>query len=316
MGIMLADHNRAQELSNALFGLKEFFLVGFFLNIGLSSSPTLEMVASAGWLLLFIPVKAGVLCALLLALGLRARTSFLTSLSLATYSEFGLIVTSVAVDNGILSADWLMVAAVLVGASFVIAAPLNKFPHEIFKKIGGFLERLERDKENYDDEPASLGTSKYLIVGMGRVGIGAYDHFQQQGEHVAGVDADLAKEEKWRASGRRVVYADAEDTEFWEQLNLEHIRLIMLALPDVHGKCLAASALRKRGYDGVISATYLYPEDQQTLLDAGCDATYNYFREVGVGFARDTAEVLAAANGEVTEQKNGDAAAPPLPRTS
>jgi hypothetical protein len=45
----------------------------------------------------------------------------------------------------------------------------------------------------------------------------------------------------------------------------------------------------------MISGTYMYAEDRQPMLDAGCDATYNYFTEAGVGFARDTAEALAAA---------------------
>jgi hypothetical protein len=296
MGVMLAGHSRSQELSNALWGLKEFFLVGFFLSIGLSGTPTLEIAISAMWLLFFIPVKAVVLCALLIGLGLRARTSFLTGLSLATYSEFGLIITSVAVDNGLLGADWLIVAAVLVAASFVIAAPLNNYAHEIFERLSGILERFERKTQHPDDEPASLGTSRVLIVGMGRVGCGAYDHFHREGEHVVGMDTDLGKVELSRAAGRRVVYADAEDAGFWQQLNLDHIHLVMLALPDLHAKCVAARILRSRRYRGVISATYMYPEDQQPMLDAGCDVTYNYYTEAGVGFARDTAEVLAASN--------------------
>jgi predicted Kef-type K+ transport protein len=295
MGVMLAGHRRSQELSNALWGLKEFFLVGFFLSIGFNGTPTLEILISAAWLLLFIPVKAVVLSGLLIALGLRARTSFLTGLSLATYSEFGLIITSVAVNNGLLPPEWLVVAAVLVAASFVIAAPLNTYAHEIFEHLAGFLQRFERDTAHYDDEPVSLGTSRLLIVGMGRVGSGAYDHFHRQGEHVVGMDADLGKVERSRAAGRRVVYADAEDSGFWQQLNIDHIRLVMLALPDLHATCFAARVLRSRGFRGVISATYLYPEDQQPMLKAGCDVTYNYFTEAGVGFARDTAEVLAAA---------------------
>jgi predicted Kef-type K+ transport protein len=295
MGIMLAGHSRSQELSNALWGLKEFFLVGFFLSIGLSGTPTFDTLVSAAWLLFFIPFKAIVLCGLLIALGLRARTSFLTGLSLATYSEFGLIITSVAVDNGLLSADWLVVAAVLVAASFVIAAPLNTYAHEIYEHLAGLLERFERDTDHYDDEPETLGTSQILIVGMGRVGCGAYDHFQQLGEHVVGIDTDLGKIERSRAEGRRVVYADAEDASLWQQLNTDRLRLVMLALPDPHATCFAARTLRSCGYDGLISATFVYPEDQQPMLDAGCDVTYNYYTEAGVGFARDTAEVLAAA---------------------
>ena len=298
MGVMLAGHRRAQELSTALWGLKEFFLVGFFLSIGLSGTPTLDTLVTAGWLLLFIPVKAVILCVLLISLGLRARTSFLTGLSLATYSEFGLIIASVAVENGMLDAQWLVVAAVLVAASFVLAAPLNKFAHELYARIGSSLERLERAQRHYDDEPVSLGASTLLIVGMGRVGCGAYDYFQQTGEHVVGVDTDLGKLESSRAAGRRVVYADAEDPAFWQQLSLERIRMVMFAVPDVHAKCYATRVLRSQGYKGVISATYVYPEDRQPILDAGVDVTYNYYTEAGVGFARDAEEVLAQSSNQ------------------
>ena len=40
LGMLLADHRRAQELTNVLWGLKELFLVGFFLNVGFSGPPT------------------------------------------------------------------------------------------------------------------------------------------------------------------------------------------------------------------------------------------------------------------------------------
>lgn len=292
LGSLLAGHKRAEELSNALWGLKEFFLVGFFLDIGLSGTPSWETVGRAAWLMLFIPVKAIAMFLLLLAFGLRARTSFLTSLSLASYSEFALIIGSVAVQNGLLDAEWLTVAAVAVASSFVLAAPLNAYAHSLFVPISRTLERLERDKRHPDDEPISLGSSEILIVGMGRVGSGAYDYFHAQGKSVVGIDADPSKLESNRAVGRRVVYADAEDAAFWTLLNVDRLRVILLALPDVHAKCYAARALRRRGYRGLLSATYVYPEEQQPILEAGCDVTYNYFTEAGVGFARDTAEAL------------------------
>jgi len=54
----------------------------------------------------------------------------------------------------------------------------------------------------------------------------------------------------------------------------------------------AAQALRRRGYRGLVSATHLYPEEREPILEAGCDVTYNYYTEAGVGFARHTYEKL------------------------
>ena len=39
-----------------LWGLKELFLVGFFLNIGFSGPPTWEAFRDGAWLLLFVAV--------------------------------------------------------------------------------------------------------------------------------------------------------------------------------------------------------------------------------------------------------------------
>jgi predicted Kef-type K+ transport protein len=300
IGVALAEHKRAQELSGAVWSLKEFFLVGFFLNIGFAGTPTWEIVVDAGWLVLLLPVKALLFFLLLLGLGLRARTSFLTAVSLSTYSEFGLIVVQVAVANGLLSADWLIAAAIAVALSFALAAPVTTFAHPLYGMLGRWLERLERDKRHPDDEPVSLGSAEILIVGMGRVGTGAYDYLRERNQYVVGVDSDTGKLEAHRRAGRRVLYADAEDTSFWYQINLDRIKAILLALPDLEAKRLASRALRRRGYRGFLSATHVFDEERAPILEAGCDASYNYFNEAGVGFARDSWEALEAATARET----------------
>jgi predicted Kef-type K+ transport protein len=293
LGTLLADHRRSQELATVLWGLKELFLVGFFLNVGFTGQPTWETVQGALWLVLLLPVKAGLFFLLLIGLGLRARTSFLTTVSLMTYSEFALIVVDVAVGDGLLGPEWLVVTALAVALSFVAAAPINTYAHDIFRYLGPWLERFERDKRHPDDEPISLGAAEILIVGMGRVGSGAYDYLRQQHErHIVGIDSDPAKIESNVREGRRVAYADAEDPAFWHLLNIDRLRAIMLAVPDLQAKLSAARALRKRGYRGLLSATHLYPEEEEPIIEAGCDVTYNYYTEAGVGFARHTYDTL------------------------
>jgi hypothetical protein len=220
-----------------------------------------------------------------------------------TYSEFALIVVDVAVNNGLLDGRWIVITALAVALSFVAAAPLNAYAHEIFRALGPWLERLERDKRHPDDEPISLGRAEILIVGMGRVGAGAYDYLREQSErHIVGIDSDPAKIESNVRDGRRVAYADAEDPSFWQLLNIDRLRAIMLAVPDLQAKVSAARALRRRGYRGLLSATHLYPEERAPIIEAGCDVTYNYYTEAGVGFARHTYETLRSP-GELSERK-------------
>jgi len=293
IGMLLANHPKAVELSDSLWSLKEFFLVGFFLSIGLTGLPTWHTLGLAMIPLAILPLKVLLYFLLLLAFGLSARTGFLAGLGLATYSEFGLIVMAAAVERSLAPVEWLVAAAIAVAVSFAVAAPLSRYSHDIFAALERFLRVFERDRRHPDDEPISLGRAEVVVAGMGRVGTGAYNHARDLGRKVVGLDSDLGKVEKHLAEGRRVVYADAEDPLLWHRLNLDHVRVVMLALPDAEAKILASEQLRRRGFKGLISATYVWQEEQAPILAAGADITYNYFAEAGVGLAADTFEALA-----------------------
>ncbi len=292
LGMMLANHRGAEELSKAIWGLKEFLLIGFFLSIGLSGLPTLDTFVIAIVAVLLLPLKSLLFFLLLLRFGLRARTSFLTALGLASYSEFGLIVASNAVENGLIDAQWVVFMALVVAISFAVGAPLNRYTHVLFNRYERVLERLESEKQHPDDAPISLGSARIAVIGVGRVGTAAYEYLREQGEQVVGIDSDPAKVEHHLRAGRRVVYGDADDPGFWHRVRTDSLNAVMLSFPDLATKRLVSRELRRRGFTGLISATHLYPEEREPILEAGADVTYNYFAEAGVGFATSTWQVL------------------------
>jgi len=292
LGAMLAGHPRAVELGDALWGMKELFLVGFFLAIGMGGLPTAWGLGVALVLILAIPLKSALFFLLLVGAGLRARSSFLAALALASYSEFGLIVVQLGVREGMLPADWMGIAAVTAALSFVVAAPINRFAHALYARWEPALQRLERGRRHPDDEPLSVGSAEVLVVGMGRVGSGAYRYLRAPGLQAVGLDSDMGKVESHLREGRRVVYADAEDPELWHRLHLGRVRAVMLALQDAEAKVIASRQLRARGFRGLIAATHVFDEEREPILRAGCDVTYNYFSEAGTGFAAHITDAL------------------------
>lgn len=297
LGAMLASHRRASELSNSLWGLKEILLVGFFLQIGMAGLPSWSGMEISIILALLLPLKALLFFFILIMFRLRARSSFLAALSLATYSEFGLIVTGLAVARGWLGMEWLVILAVAVALSFVIAAPLNHYSHELYRRLLPYLERFQTRKGHPDDMPLHIGSSSFLIMGMGRVGTGAYDFLTKRKQHVVGLDSDPGKVEGHAQQGRRVLYADAEDPDLWEDLDLSGVRAVLLAMPDRDANVMATKQLRRAGYRGFVSATAIYPEEIQIIAAAGADEVYYYYDEVGVGFAEHVWEQVFPAEG-------------------
>jgi predicted Kef-type K+ transport protein len=290
LGVILAGHDRVRQLANALWGLKEMLLVGFFLQIGLNGLPTLLMLEQALLLNLALLFKAVLFFAVLLLFRLRARSAFLAGLSLASFSEFGLIVASLGVKQGLLSEEWLVLLALTVALSFAISAPFNRHAHEIYEYFESFLCRFESHRRHPDDEPVSLGNSHIVIMGMGRVGTGAYDEFKALGHLTVGLDSDPGKAEQHRKAGRRVLYADAEDPGFWSHLDFRGVEMVVLSMPEMEAKLIAVRQLRKRGFTGLITATVLFTEDITPLTEAGADLVYDYHDGIGVGLARRSLE--------------------------
>jgi predicted Kef-type K+ transport protein len=288
LGVLLSSHPRASELARALLGFKDLFLVGFFLSIGLRGIPGPEALAVAAFLALVIPLKAILFFGLLTRFRLRARTAFLASLSLGNYSEFGLIVGAIATANGWLGDSWLLVIAIAVSISFVLAAPLNNASHTLYERYRASLKRFQGRLRIPEERSIDPGATDVLILGMGRVGTGAYDAMGHlTSEAVVGVDLDPDKVKTQRQAGRNVIHGSAVDPDFWSRLSIDHrhVRLVLLAMPLLTENLLAVRQLHNSGYTGPVGAIAKYADDVETLREAGVTLVFNLYAEAGAGFA-------------------------------
>ncbi|MBI5551934.1 MAG: cation:proton antiporter [Desulfobacterales bacterium] len=288
VGMLFAAHPKATELADRLLGFKDLFLIGFFLNIGISGSPTLTGFIIALLLALVMPFKTGLFFILLTRFKLRARTSLLAALSLSNYSEFGLIVGSIGAANGWISSEWLVVIALALSLTFIMAAPLNAASHSIYARVSGRLKFFETSTRRPEDESIEPGDAEIAILGMGGVGTSAYDELRRRyGDIVIGVDFNTEKVEEHQKKGRRVFFGDASDSDFWERVEPSKSRvcLVMLALPDPRTSIFSIQQMKERGYRGQVTASVRYEDEIQLLEDAGIDAVYNLYEEAGVGFA-------------------------------
>ncbi len=298
LGVLLASHAGASDLARHLLGFKDLFLVGFFLSIGLSGPLSWEAVGVALLLLLLIPLKTALFFYLMSKFRLRNRTSLLASLSLANYSEFGLIVAYIGVSSGWIGSEWLIILAIALSVSFIIAAPMNTAAYPLYsrwrKKLSGF-ESSQRIREEEAIEPGR--SAEVMIFGMGRVGGGAYDTLRERmGDKVVGVDFQRQTVDRLRESGRQVIHGSATDPDFWERVDLacNRIKLIMLAMPNIQENIFAAEQLNSLGYNGKIAAVVKYPDEVELLEEAGVHAAFNLFAEAGAGFADHVCDDLLA----------------------
>ncbi|MDP2561583.1 cation:proton antiporter family protein [Psychrobium sp. 1_MG-2023] len=293
IGMIFAPHKKAGELAKSLLNFKDLMLVGFFLTIGLNANLTAEALFAALIIVLVLPIKVILYYVLTNQFKLRARTSLLSSFTLANFSEFGLIVCALAASNDWVSGEWLAVVAIAVSITFILASPLNTSSNDIYVKLEEFLSRFE-SKERLDQErPVELADTKILIFGMGRIGTGAYETIAQHyPDAVAGVDINQDSIVRHQERGRNVILADATDPDFWQRINHSEVEMVMLAMPKHIQNISALEQLKASGFDGQVSAIANYPDQQSELEKMGVHSTYNFYLEAGSGFAEHVTEKL------------------------
>jgi glutathione-regulated potassium-efflux system ancillary protein KefC len=285
MGMLLSRDRKAIELGESMIGFKDIFLIGFFLNIGLSVRPTMEILAVALLLCLLLPLKGAAFFLLLARYKLRVRTAVLSALTLTQYSEFGLIVVALGVQQGWLSEAWMAVLAIAVALSFTLSTVLNSRSHRLYRKFRQTLLRFETTPPHIAEKNPAANVD-VLIIGMGRVGTGAYDAVQSQYKmSVCGVETDSVKLRAHKAAGRCVIQGDAEDADFWAGLRGAHYRLVMFTMPSIAEKMDAVQQLRDSGYTGRVAAVAKYEDEQARMKAAGADVVFNHYAEAGAGFA-------------------------------
>ncbi len=287
LGVLIAGHPKAEEVSKTMLGFKDLFLLGFFLSIGLSGQPTLETVVIGVLITPLVFIKSALFFGLMTRFKLRARTSLLAASNLTNFSEFGLIVAAVGVANGWIDVEWLIVLAIALSLSFAIAAGLNARTNSLYTRYRPRWRRLQSNERLADDPAISAEEATVAIVGMGGVGTGAYDKMRElYGDSVIGIDIDPITVSNQCAADRKVIIGDPSDADFWDRVQVTHtIELILLTLPKLNTSLAVLEQLMATDFAGRIAVTARFADEVEILQQAGATTVFNIYAEAGAGFA-------------------------------
>ncbi len=281
MGVLIGRHPDSKDLSHKLWGLKEVFLVGFFLEIGLHGFPDAVQGNRALLLLAALPLEGLLFFVLMIWSGLRARTSFVAALALTTYSEFALIVSEPLIKLGLLDQDWEEALGLAVAGSLALGAILNRWPQGLYAIFEPWLKRFERAVPHPDQLPPDFSHAEWLIIGVGRTGRAAYNAMERKHVKAMGIDADPIRVAQLKQEGIRVVYGDVEDTELWATAPLSSLKGIIITMPTLHARAKALESIRGRGFEGVIGTVSFRNSEESLLFRLGADEVYRPLTQAG-----------------------------------
>jgi len=270
MGMLFVNDDKSDQLEKKIWGIKEAFLVGFFMEIGLGGIPDSLGFKMIGVLLLLLPLKAILFYGLFMAFKLRARTGFLSTVTLTAYSEFTLIAGAVAASAGIIPFEVIVILGLLTAISYVINSILVRYEDIIWQRINTFLRRFERDVKHPDHQPVSVGAAEYLVIGLGMTGQAALKHFKENDKAAVGIDINPDRVKHTMDNGYRAIYADAQDAFFWEELDMQKVQTILLAMSgEIYTKEFIIQQLRKKNFRGTIRVLTNNEREDELIRNAG-----------------------------------------------
>jgi len=225
-GVVLANSEFRHELESDLAPFKGLLLGLFFITVGagidfdlLADRPAFIFGATAA----IIAIKGVVLFGLSFLFKMRGKDRWLFTLSLAQAGEFGFVLVSFSLQQGVLGAA-LSSTLLLIIAMSMLLTPL------LFIIYDQLSKRLQAHDTQEADEVDAQGT--VIIAGIGRFGQIVNRLVQSAGFLTVVIDNDLAAVQMMRKFGFRAFFGDPTRPDLLNAAGLVDARILIVAIDD------------------------------------------------------------------------------------
>jgi len=264
-GVVLANSEFRHELESDLAPFKGLLLGLFFITVGAGIDFDLLFGDPARILALAIAVmviKGAILFGLALLFKLHTKDRWLFTLGLAQAGEFGFVLISFSLQQGVLTGN-LAGQLLLVIALSMLITPLLFILYELIIKRMGDVDETEHDEV---DEKGTV-----IIAGIGRFGQIVNRLVESAGFETVVVDNDLSTVQMMRKFGFRGFFGDPTRPDLLNAAGLEDAKVLVVAVDDREASNKLVRYARKARPDLHIIARARDRVHVHELYDAGAD---------------------------------------------
>ena len=226
-GVVMANSEFRHELESDIEPFKGLLLGLFFITVGagidfglLSSKAALVVGLTA----LLMAAKAVILFVIAVIFKLKGPDRWLFTLSLAQAGEFGFVLLSFTVANGVLPADLSNLLLLVVALSMLLTPAL----FILYEKI--ILPRLDAGQEREADKIDEA--CPVIIVGLGRFGQVVNRVLRSNGHKSTVLDVSADVVDNFNKFGIPTFYGDASRPGLLQAAGLPEAKLLVVAIDD------------------------------------------------------------------------------------
>ncbi len=243
-GVVLANSEYRHELESDIEPFKGLLLGLFFITVGAGINFAILFADFAGIIALtlgLIALKAFIFWCLALAFGLKGADKWLYTLGLAQAGEFGFVLLSLTVKNGVIPGELSQTLLLVVALSMLLTPLLFIF----FDKI--ILPRMDKGEGREADEIDAKGTA--IIAGTGRFGQIVNRMLRGNGYETVVLDVSADTVDNMARFGLRTFFGDASRPDLLHAAGLAEAELLVIAIDDADRAVQIVKQVRKERKD-------------------------------------------------------------------
>jgi Kef-type K+ transport system membrane component KefB len=275
-GVSLGNLPYNLEISSRIRSLKDFFATVFFVSLGIQlvfSDVQKLIVPVIVFVFFTIVIKLLFNFILIAVFGYEKRTCFLTALSLAQVSEFGLIIVAQGIVLGHIGKEFLSMVIVLAVITITLSSYFMKFNAGLyhysknFLKLFNFLITGKHQIHNFSEE------DKYdvLLIGYDRIGYDIFKGLKKISNDVLVVDFNPDIVKKLVRNKVSCIYGDIGDAEILERIDFKDLKMVVSTIPELRENLMLIKKSKRVNPKTPVFVTSMHVEDALQLYEAGAD---------------------------------------------
>jgi len=246
-GVVLSISPYSIDISSKIRPLRDFFLIIFFIIIGLNiplgniSSIAFNAIIFSIIALIFKPL---ILMSATTIFGYTKRTNFLVGTTLGQISEFSLIVLTLAAGVGLIQGEILSTITLTAVITITLSTYMIIYSNQIYKRLEKPISLFERKKLN---NVISQPKKKYdaVLFGYNKIGFTLLKELKKMKKKYVVVDFNPDTISALSKFDVPCIYGDAYDSDFLEELDLENVKIIASTIPDFETNFVLVDAVRQ-----------------------------------------------------------------------
>jgi len=271
-GVILSVSPYATEISSKIKPIRDFFLIIFFIILGLKVQITnIKSILFDAIILSSVAliIKPLILMITMKYFGFTKRTNFLTGTTLAQISEFSLILLGLGLAVGHIDSNVMNTIILTMIITILMSSYMMIYSTKFYTLMSPFLKFFEKKKVKKEIKLDKKYDS--ILFGYNRIGFSILNSLKRLRRKYLVVDFNPDTITSLRKYGIPALYGDVYDSDLLEDLPLETISLAISTIPELETNELLIEKIREINKDAVIILRAHSIEDALNLYKAGAN---------------------------------------------